>query len=81
MLAAIFDAIARLAEFFSALLSHVKDNRLIELGEQRAREQSLTRVRETLLRAKTIDNETAASHRRRLDDTAFDASFERKDDA
>ncbi len=80
MLAAIFDAIARFTEFFHALLSHVRDNRLIELGEQRAREQSLTRVKETLMRAKNIDNETAASHRRHLDDTAFDASFERKDD-
>jgi hypothetical protein len=81
VLAAIFDAIARFAELLHALLSHVRDNRLIALGEQRAREQALARVKETLMRAKAIDNETAASHRRRLDDAAFDASFERKDDA
>ena len=81
MLAAIFDALVRFAGLFDRLLSFVRDNRLIALGEHRAREQVLTRAKETLTRVKTIDNEVAAFHRRHPDDTAFDASFERRDDA
>lgn len=81
MLAALFDALARFAGLCDRLLSFARDNRLIALGERREREKVLTREKEILTRVITIDDEVAAFHRRHPDDTAFDASFERKDDA
>ncbi len=81
MLAALFEALVRLARLFDNLASCLRDNRLIALGEQRAREEALTRQGEILTRVKIIEKEVAAIHRRHLDDSAFDGSFERKDDA
>lgn len=70
MFAALFGALMRITGFLDGLLSYLKDKRLIALGEHRAREQVLSRLRETLTRVKTIDN-----------DVAFDASFKRTDEA
>ena len=81
MLPALFEAFVRLAGLFDRLLSCVKDNRLIALGEQRARGEVLSRREEIIAQVKTIENEAAAIHRRHLDDSAFDGSFKRKDDA
>jgi hypothetical protein len=81
MFAALFSALMRITGFLDGLLSYLRDNRLIALGEHRATEQTLSRLRETLIRVKTINNDVAALHRRRVDDSAFDASFKRTDDA
>jgi hypothetical protein len=80
VLAALFEMLLRLTGLFDRLLSCLRDNRLIALGEQRARGEVLTRQEEIITRVKNIDNEVAAIHRRHLDDSAFDGSFERKDD-
>jgi len=81
MLAALLNAFLRITRLFDRLLSYLRDKRLIALGEHRATEQALTRLRETLKRVKTINNDVAALHRRRVDDSAFDTSFKRTDDA
>ena len=81
MLAALLNAFVRITGFFDGLLSYLRDKRLIALGEQRATEQILARMRDTLSRVKKIDNDVAALHRRRVDDSAFDASFKRRDEA
>lgn len=80
MLAFLINAALCLMKLFNALLSHARDSRLIALGEHRATEQALIRLKNTILRAKKIDTGVAALHRRHADDSAFDGSFKREDD-
>ena len=54
---------------------------MIALGERQATARALKRQSEILAQVKTIDNDVTAIHRRHVDDSAFDTSFERKDDA
>lgn len=66
---------------FDRLLTLFSDNRMIARGEQQATERALKGQSKMLAQVKTIDNDVTAIHRRHVDDSAFDTSFERKDDA
>jgi hypothetical protein len=81
MLAAFIDGLLHLAEICGSLLSRLRDDRLIALGEHRAKEKIFTRLNDALRRVKAIDAKITTIHRRHADDSAFDTTFERKDDA
>jgi hypothetical protein len=81
MFSALLSALPNLIALLGRLVALFSDNRMITLGERQATARALKRQSEMLAQAKTIDNDVTTIHRRHVDDSAFDTSFERKDDA
>ena len=81
LFSAVLSALPHLLALFDRLLALFSDNRMIARGEQQAAEHALKRQSKMLTQVKTIDNDVTAIHRRHVDDSAFDTSFKRKDDA
>lgn len=80
MFSALLSALPNLIALLGRLVALFSDNRMIALGERQATARALKRQSEMLAQAKTIDNDVTTIHRRHVDDSAFDTSFERKDD-
>jgi hypothetical protein len=81
LFSAVLSALPHLIALFDRLFAFFSDNRMIARGEQQATERALKRQSRMLAQAKRIENDVTAKHRRHVDDSAFDTSFERRDDA
>lgn len=81
MWSTVLSVLPNLIALLNRLIVLFGDNRMIALGEQQAEKRALERQSKMLRRAKTIENDVATRHRRHVDDSAFDSSFERGNDA
>lgn len=81
MLSTVLSALLHMIALINRLIALISDHRMIALGEKKATEQALKHQSEMLVQARSIENDVTARHRRHVDDSAFDSSFERKDDA
>jgi hypothetical protein len=81
MLSTFLSTLPHMIALINRLIALISDHRMIALGEKKATEQALKHQSEMLVQARSIENDVTARHRRHVDDSAFDSSFERKDDA
>lgn len=81
MLSTFLSTLPHMIALINRLIALISDHRMIAFGEKKATEQALKHQSEMLVQAKSIKNDVTARHRRHVDDSAFDSSFERKDDA